>query len=208
MHPSHPAAHSLAGTVSKKAPPPTSHPSTQFKPLSSPTAPSQPASPCMFCCVRSMSAPRSAARCAAVSNAMSSYEDLLDYKSGVYIPDLTADVLGGHCVKIVGWGEDAGVPYWSVANSWGPEWGEQQCCLLPRVSVLTHALQARKVTSGYVADRTTAILRREFWQECRTSDWQPQSSACPSVSHLVPVVQCNKCVSFQTSNRGANGSGG
>ena len=107
-----------------------------------------------------MSAPRAATHCAAVSNAKSSYEDLLDYKSGIYIPDLTADILGGHCVKIVGWGEDAGVPYWSVANSWGREWGERErCCLLLCVTL---ALQARKGTSGSDVGRTTAILRREF----------------------------------------------
>jgi hypothetical protein len=33
----------------------------------------------------------------------------MNYYSGVYIPDTTSGLLGGHCVKIVGWGEDAGV---------------------------------------------------------------------------------------------------
>jgi hypothetical protein len=32
----------------------------------------------------------------------------MNYYSGVYIPDTTSGLLGGHCVKIVGWGEDAG----------------------------------------------------------------------------------------------------
>lgn len=79
----------------------------------------------------------------------------MNYFSGVYIPDTTSGLLGGHCVKIVGWGEDTGmvccsgwlcvlrvaahvvsfdlgpgthafnpgVPYWTVANSWGAAWG-------------------------------------------------------------------------------------
>ena len=29
-----------------------------------------------------------------------------------------------HCVSVVGWGEDAGVPYWLVQNSFGDTWGE------------------------------------------------------------------------------------
>ena len=36
------------------------------------------------------------------------YSDFMNYYSGVYIPDTTTGLLGGHCVKIVGWGEDAG----------------------------------------------------------------------------------------------------
>ena len=91
---------------------------------------------------------------------MSSYEDLVDYTSGVYIPDLTADVLGGHCVRIVGWGEDAGVPYWSVANSWGPEWGERHQCFYPPVCDVQ--LQGSKATSGSDEDTTTVTLRPAF----------------------------------------------
>ncbi len=34
------------------------------------------------------------------------------------------DLIGGHAVRILGWGVDKqGVDYWLVANSWGPEWG-------------------------------------------------------------------------------------
>lgn len=32
--------------------------------------------------------------------------------------------LGGHAVKILGWGVEDGVSYWLAANSWGKEWGE------------------------------------------------------------------------------------
>jgi cathepsin B len=48
------------------------------------------------------------------------YEDFMNYKSGVY-HYTTGKQLGGHAVKIVGWGED----HWIVANSWNTTWGEK-----------------------------------------------------------------------------------
>ena len=46
-------------------------------------------------------------------------------QGGVYT-HTSGDVMGGHAVKIVGWGVDgeSGLKYWKVANSWGPDWGE------------------------------------------------------------------------------------
>ncbi|XP_049868834.1 cathepsin B-like [Pectinophora gossypiella] len=51
------------------------------------------------------------------------YADLLAYKSGVY-RHIQGEVLGGHAIKITGWGVDNGTKYWSVANSWNSDWGE------------------------------------------------------------------------------------
>jgi len=31
---------------------------------------------------------------------------------------------GGHMVRIIGWGNQDGIDYWLVANSWGTEWNE------------------------------------------------------------------------------------
>jgi len=52
------------------------------------------------------------------------YEDFLSYKSGVYA-HTTGSFLGGHCIKILGWGVDNSLPYWIVANSWTNTWGDQ-----------------------------------------------------------------------------------
>jgi cathepsin B len=51
------------------------------------------------------------------------YEDFMSYKSGIYT-HTTGSQLGGHAVKMVGWGNENGTGYWIIANSWGTGWGE------------------------------------------------------------------------------------
>ena len=52
------------------------------------------------------------------------YEDFGDYSSGVY-QHITGSYLGGHAIKIIGWGvTDEGVKYWLIANSCNERWGE------------------------------------------------------------------------------------
>jgi len=57
-----------------------------------------------------------------VEAAFSVYADFLAYKSGVY-QHVSGSMLGGHAVKILGWGTEDGTPYWLVANSWNEDWG-------------------------------------------------------------------------------------
>jgi len=52
------------------------------------------------------------------------YQDFLSYRSGVY-KHVWGPQLGGHAIKVLGWGVDANVPYWIVANSWNEDWGDQ-----------------------------------------------------------------------------------
>jgi len=60
-----------------------------------------------------------------VEAAFSVYQDFLSYKSGIY-KHVSGGLLGGHAVKIVGWGreESTGTNYWIVHNSWDVTWGE------------------------------------------------------------------------------------
>ncbi|CAG2172572.1 unnamed protein product, partial [Oppiella nova] len=59
-----------------------------------------------------------------VSATFALYEDFYLYKSGVY-QHVTGKYVGGHAVKLIGWGVDNGVDYWLVANSWYTDFGEQ-----------------------------------------------------------------------------------
>jgi cathepsin B len=51
------------------------------------------------------------------------YQDFYSYQSGVY-EHVSGGLVGGHAVKIIGWGTENNTPYWLVANSWGTSWAE------------------------------------------------------------------------------------
>ena len=59
------------------------------------------------------------------------YADFMAYHSGVYRRSSSATrPVGGHAVRIIGWGEavdpkaNATAKYWLCANSWSAAWGE------------------------------------------------------------------------------------
>ena len=54
------------------------------------------------------------------------FSDFVLYRSGVYRRSQAArGPLGGHAVKLIGWGEEEdGEKYWLAVNSWSPQWGD------------------------------------------------------------------------------------
>jgi len=57
-----------------------------------------------------------------VESSFTVYADFPSYTGGVYVQTSDQE-LGGHAIKIMGWGVMNGVDYWIVANSWNPDWG-------------------------------------------------------------------------------------
>merc|ERR1712151_1410424 len=54
------------------------------------------------------------------------YRSFTSYKSGIYSKlRMETDGLGGHAVKMVGYGVQDGTEYWILANSWSAAWGEE-----------------------------------------------------------------------------------
>jgi cathepsin B len=45
------------------------------------------------------------------------------HPNGIYT-SASGSVVGGHCVKLVGWGTTNGQDYWTFANSWDTNWGD------------------------------------------------------------------------------------
>ncbi|VTJ90840.1 Hypothetical predicted protein [Marmota monax] len=58
-----------------------------------------------------------------VEGAFTVFSDFLTYKSGVY-KHVAGEMMGGHAIRILGWGVENGIPYWLVANSWNTDWGD------------------------------------------------------------------------------------
>jgi len=54
---------------------------------------------------------------------MEVYEDFMHYKSGIY-HHVSGGQVGGHAMRVVGWGIESGVHYWLILNQWGTGWGE------------------------------------------------------------------------------------
>jgi cathepsin B len=52
------------------------------------------------------------------------YADFMSYSSGIY-HHTSGGYEGGHAVKLIGYGVENGEKYWTCANSWDTNWGEQ-----------------------------------------------------------------------------------
>lgn len=59
-----------------------------------------------------------------VTVSMTVYEDFMAYKSGVYVYT-NGRMLGGHAIKMIGWGIENGVKFWLCVNSWNRFWGDK-----------------------------------------------------------------------------------
>jgi cathepsin B len=59
-----------------------------------------------------------------VEAAFSVYDDFLTYRKGVY-HHVTGSMLGGHAIKMLGYGTENGQKYWLIANSWNEDWGDK-----------------------------------------------------------------------------------
>lgn len=84
-----------------------------------------------------------------VEAAFTVYEDLLAYKEGVY-QHVHGKALGGHAIRILGWGKEEGTDYWLIANSWNTDWGNNGMFKILRGS--NHCGIESQISAGLPAD--------------------------------------------------------
>jgi len=95
-----------------------------------------------------------------VSAAFTVYEDFVAYKSGVY-HHVTGSQLGGHAIKIIGWGEEDGTPYWLIMNSWNAEWGDKGTFKIKR-GTDECGIESMGVNGGHVSYKASPSIFRGF----------------------------------------------
>jgi len=59
-----------------------------------------------------------------IACAVADPDSLLEYTDGIYY-DTTGRDSEDHEISVVGWGEENGIKYWRVRNSWGSHWGDE-----------------------------------------------------------------------------------
>jgi hypothetical protein len=91
-------------------------------------------------------------------------------------------IVGGHCVKLIGWGTQNGMDYWQYANSWDTTWGDQGYFKVVRGKNLA-GIEA-SVTEGFTKKQSEA--RKQFGVQITTPQklvggWQEQTDFTSSL---------------------------
>lgn len=95
--------------------------------------------------------------------------DAVAQTGDVPMPKSGEQVMGGHCVVVVGYTVRNGKPVWIIRNSWGTEWGDAGYCYMPQ---------------SYL---TNTNLASDFWtvQQVESPDPAPQPPTPVPVADVV-----------------------
>jgi len=122
------------------------------------------------------------------------YEDFVTYSSGIY-QHIAGSSLGGHSVKILGWGVESGVKYWLCVNSWNDEWGDGGFFKIKRGSNEC-GIESNVNAGEYTPEDLTDIFNSGPYQ-VKTTDVASGDSGAPrqfriyeptGISGKVPVI--------------------
>jgi C1A family cysteine protease len=148
------------------------------------------------------------------------YDDFYYYNSGVY-HHVSGEVVGGHCVSIVGYDDDAGC--WICKNSWGEFWGESGYF---RIGYGECGIDYTMWAADAVVMPTPTVSIAPVYEYRVTNPWRYQYSTNPDIkdgwvrtgvaffafganqSGVVPVYQCHATHPwrYQYSRQGCTGA--
>ncbi|KRZ61888.1 Cathepsin B-like cysteine proteinase 3 [Trichinella nativa] len=104
------------------------------------------------------------------------YEDFMYYVKGVY-EHRFGKFLGGHAVKLIGWGIENSKKYWLISNSWNTTWGEngffkiirgKNCCAIEKLFPLGIQFRSFKQTKVNICNQANDVLSYSFISDfCR-----------------------------------------
>lgn len=100
--------------------------------------------------------------------------------------------MGGHAIRILGWGVEDGTPYWLVGNSWNTDWGD----------------------NGELSTRSEGAQARAQWASCPPAVLGSWGFRLPQGQPLIPrggvggsVPSSHMCSSWFLRATGAGGGG-
>ena len=107
--------------------------------------------------------------------------------TGVYT-SYSGNVVGGHCVKMVGWGVDAAAgPYWLFANSWDYTWGDNGYFRMSLGNNLC-GIEAQ-VSEGFTKKQSAQMKMSGIGSNCHmdanVGGWHEQDPSSPFVVQAV-----------------------
>ncbi|KAH8856081.1 Cathepsin B-like cysteine proteinase [Schistosoma japonicum] len=152
-----------------------------------------------------------------VEAAFDVYEDFLNYKSGIY-RHVTGSIVGGHAIRIIGWGVEKRKPYWLIANSWNEDWGDsgRNANESDRFHSLDDAnilLCARKQFSKLRLKRRPTVDHdlkvkipsqfdsRKNWPHCESISQISDQSKCASISAVSAVGAISDRICIQSGGK-------
>ena len=140
-----------------------------------------------------------------VSAGMTVFSDFIDEFEGIEIymgpkkdskGKLLEDSVGGHAVRIVGWGEENNTPYWWIANSWGPRYGIQGYFrmkrMIPECQLEKNVVALKPQFPGRPTWNSNLRLEQQISEALRNTPDHKQNSVLFYYNHTIQEIQEGK----------------
>ncbi len=111
---------------------------------------------------------------------------------GIYThPDKNSKSSGGHAITITGWGEENGIKFWRIENSWSDKWGEDGFC---KIQIKLPGLELEDNLVGLIPDIPHLLLKCipnniEFLQAAKDDEKRRQFGVDDATGYRYVTIQ-------------------